>query len=255
MLYLIGLGLSCKGISVEGMEALKGCKKVFLESYTSLLDCSKEELESLLGPFILADRELVEKSAEEILGPAKASDVALLVIGDPLCATTHQDLLTRAEQEGVKVKIIHSASVISAVGITGLQVYKFGKTASIPFPEPNYLPETPYNVLKDNLSVHAHTLFLLDLRPGEDRFMSVQQAIDYLLQVESIRKEGLFTEDTLCVGCARLGQDAFLKAGTAKDLREADFGRPVHCLVVPGKMHFIEEEAIGRLRSGSRSGI
>ena len=34
MLYLIGLGLNEKSISLEGLEAVKKCKKVYLEGYT-----------------------------------------------------------------------------------------------------------------------------------------------------------------------------------------------------------------------------
>ena len=34
MLYLIGLGLNEKGISLEGLEVIKKCRKVYLEEYT-----------------------------------------------------------------------------------------------------------------------------------------------------------------------------------------------------------------------------
>ncbi|KKM86908.1 hypothetical protein LCGC14_1274180 [marine sediment metagenome] len=45
MLYLIGLGLNEKGISLEGLEAVKKCEKVYLESYTAEIPYSKEDLE------------------------------------------------------------------------------------------------------------------------------------------------------------------------------------------------------------------
>jgi len=245
MLYLIGLGLSKKNISLEGLEAVKKCSKVFLETYTSLLDCSIDELQEILGKDITpADRNVVEKQAEMILEPAKQDNVALLVIGDPLCATTHQDLLMRAEKEGIKVKVLHNASVISAVGATGLQVYKFGKTASIPFPEGDYMPETPYNILKDNQSIGAHTLFLLDLRPDENKYMTIKDAIEYLQKIEEKRGEKLISPETKFIGCARLGQDAEIKSGTTVELKQHDFGAPVHCLIIPGNLHFIEEESI-----------
>ena len=55
------------------------------------------------------------------------------MVGDPFCATTHSDLFLRAIKHGIKVKVIHNASIMSAVGITGLQVYLFGPSISIPF--------------------------------------------------------------------------------------------------------------------------
>lgn len=45
---------------------------------------------------IEADRELVESGCEEMLDRAKEQEVSFLVVGDPLCATTHTDLWLRA---------------------------------------------------------------------------------------------------------------------------------------------------------------
>ena len=78
--------------------------------------------------------------------------------------------------------------------------------------------------------------------------MTVGEAIQILLDIEQKRKEKLFTDDTLCIGCARIGAEGqIIIAGKAKDLLTKDFGKPVHCIVVPGKLHFVEEEAIQRL--------
>lgn len=247
-LYIIGIGLCDeKDITVKGLEAVKKCDKVYLESYTSLLQCTIADMEKLYGKkIILADRKLVEQEADKLLDEKK--DVALLVIGDPLSATTHTDLMQRAKEKNIKVEVIFNASVLTAVSLTGLQLYKFGKTTSIPFPEKNFEPETPYDAIKENKGLH--TLILLDLRPGEKRFMTVNQAIEYLLKIEGKRKEKVFTEETLCIGCARLGcADAVIKTGTAKQLLNQDFGKPPHCLIIPGKMHFVEEEIVNSYRT------
>ena len=185
MLYLIGLGLSdAEDITVKGLNAVKECKKLYLECYTSKLSCSKEDLEKLYGKKVeLADRKFVE-SGEQLLKESKKENVALLVIGDPLCATTHWDILQRAEEQKIKTEVIHNASVISAVGATGLQVYKFGKTTSIPFPQEKFEPETFYDVIKENKSIGAHTLVLLDLDPMKDKFMSVNEAIEILRKIK-----------------------------------------------------------------------
>ena len=240
-LYFIGLGLGNeKDISINGLEAIKKCDIVYLENYTSILNCTKEQLEKFYNKkIILARRSLVEADENEIIENAKAKNVAFLVIGDPFAATTHIDLFLRAKKEGIKCHVIHNASIASAVGITGLQVYKFGKITSIPLENENI--EAPYDVLKGNLSLGLHTLFLLDLNPDEETFMSVNDGLRYLLKAELKRNERIFSEKILCVGCARLGSESqVIKAGSAKYLLKFNFGKPVHCLIVPGKLHFME---------------
>jgi diphthine synthase len=191
---------------------------------------------------------MVEKNPEKtILKDAKEKNVAFLVVGDPFGATTHMDLLLRARKAGIKTQIIHNASIISAVGVTGLQGYKFGKTTSIPFPEKGFEPETPYDVIKENQKICLHTLLLLDLRPKENKFMTVNDAISILLKIEMRRNEKVFTNSTFCIGCAKIGSlDQKIKAGKASELLKFNFGPGMHCLIVPGKMHFAEEEAVKR---------
>ena len=250
-LYLIGIGLSDpKDISLKGLEILKKCDKVYLENYTSLLNCSKEELESLYGKQItLADRNLVESKANTILNEASKKEVAFLVIGDAFTATTHIDLMLRAQERGVQVHFIHNASILNAVGITGLSLYKFGKTTSIPFEYENV--ETPYDIIKDNKKINAHTLVLLDLDPVKNKFLKISEAIRYLLKIEVKRGERIFTEKTLCIGCSRIGSSSqIIKFGTAKDLLDIDFKKPPYCLIIPSSLHFMEEEALKRYKIG-----
>ena len=244
-LYFIGLGLNNeKDITINGLEAIKKCDVVYLENYTSFLNCTKEQLEKFYNKkIILARRNIVESDDNEIIENAKTKNVAFLVSGDSLVATTHIDLFLRAKKEGIKCNVVHNASIVSAVAVTGLQVYKFGKTTSIPLENDDI--STPYDVLKNNLSLGLHTLFLLDINPDEEKFLSVNNAIRYLLKVELKKNEKVFYEKTLCVGCARIGSESqIIKAGTAKDLLKFDFGKPVNCLIVPGKLHFVEEEAL-----------
>ena len=238
VLHFIGIGLNDeKDISLKGLEIVKKCDFIYLESYTSKLQCSKSKLEKLYGKkIILADRELVEKKAEDILKNAKKGEVAFLVIGDPMCATTHVDLMLRAKKEGIKVEVVHNASIINAIGVTGLEVYKFGKVTSIPFENENV--KAPYEVLVGNLDKGLHTLFLLDLRPDEDKYLLIKDAIEYLI------KQGVTTE-TKAVACARIGSsDPLIKYGTLVELKEFDYGDAPYCLVIPAKLHFMEEEAL-----------
>jgi diphthine synthase len=130
-----------------------------------------------------------------------------------------------------------------------LQLYKFGKTTSVPFEEGSYQPETPYDVIKDNLSLSYHTLLLLDLRPLENKHMSVADAIRYLLKIELKRNEKIFTEQTPVVGVARLGsKNPTIAYGKARDLLRVQFGDAPHCLIVPGKLHFMEEDFLKQFK-------
>jgi diphthine synthase len=264
-LYIIGIGLSDeKDITVKGLEIVRKSSQVYLESYTAILNCSKEDLERFYGcEVILADREFVEKTPDKMLDKAASADVAFLVVGDPMSATTHTDMVLRAFKKGVGVQIVHNASILTAVGTVGLELYKYGRTTSIVFPEKDWKVETHYDAIKTNIGNGLHTLCLLDIKtsePGkediqkgktdrvlEPRFMTVNQAIQNLLDIEKSRGEGVFTEDTLVVGCARIGSSTqIIKAGTAKELLNTDFGGPLHSLIVPGKLHFMEEEALER---------
>ena len=262
-LNIIGIGLNDeKDITVKGLELVKDSYYIYLENYTSiLLNTSIEKLNAFYGNKVrLASRAMVEGDDNVILEKAKNHNVSLLIVGDPFSATTHVDLMLRAKKDDIKVNIINNASVMNAVGVTGLQLYKFGKTTSIVFPEADWLPETPYDVIKKNKANGLHTLCLLDIKVNEPtkeqlkegkqsdqppRFMNVNKALKTLQQIEDKRKENIITDDLLVVGCARLGSDNhIIKAGPLKEILEFDFGEPLHCLIVPGDLHFMEEEAL-----------
>ncbi|MAG73424.1 diphthine synthase, partial [archaeon] len=180
-----------------------------------------------------------------IVAEAKDKDVAFLVIGDPFSATTHIDLFKLAKEENVAVEVVHNASILNAIGIVGLQLYKYGKTTSIPYLDDHPNLETPYRIVQQNKRIGAHTLLLLDIQTHKDRFMSVTEAIVVLEDIEKRVGEKVITDDLRVVGCARLGTaDFMVKAGPLSEMKKIDFGKPPHCLIIPGKMHFIEEEML-----------
>lgn len=112
----------------------------------------------------MADRDLVEQGADDILNGASTSDVALLVVGDPFGATTHTDLVLRAEEQGIPVKVVHNASILNAVGCCGLQLYSFGETVSIPYWTDSWQPDSFYDKILNNYTNNMHTLCLLGER-------------------------------------------------------------------------------------------
>ena len=246
-LYLIGLGLGDeKDITLRGLEIIKSCDYVYFETYTSLLSSSIEDLETLYGKkLISADRAMTEQGEEHIIELAKNHHVAFLVIGDPFSATTHTEFLKTAFNSGVTVQVVHNASVLGAIGRTGLQLYKFGKTTSIPFIEDVPHLEAPYHIIRENHLLGAHTLCLLDLKPGIGKFMTINSALTILKGIETRLGEGVITDSTPVVGCARLGRDDFMiRWGKLSEIINVDFGAPPHCLIIPGKLHFMEEETL-----------
>ncbi|MBI4151668.1 diphthine synthase [Candidatus Woesearchaeota archaeon] len=249
--YIIGIGLGTeKDITVRGLEAVRRCDTIYFEKYTSLLQCSMSDVEQFYGKKIIpADRVLSEQGADGLIAEAKTKNVAFVVVGDPFSATTHIELFRQALHNGIPVEIINNASVLTAVGITGLQLYKFGKTTSIPFLEDHPHLETPYEVIFENQQRGLHTLCLLDLQPEKQRFMTIPHALEILERIEERKHTKMINDDLLVVGCARLGSSDFcVKAGALREMKHVDFGKPPQCLIIPGKLHFSEEEMLAFFR-------
>ncbi|CAE7930364.1 dph5, partial [Symbiodinium sp. KB8] len=263
VLWMIGLGLGDEGdISVKGLKAVQQSAYIYLEAYTSILPgLDRETLAAAYGvPEILeADRELVESGCEEMLERAKDQEVCFLVVGDPLCATTHTDLWLRARQREIPVRVIHNASVMNAVASCGLQLYRFGETVSIPFWQDGWRPDSWYDKILKNKKAGLHTLCLLDIKVKEQsvenlmrgrkvyeppRFMTVSQALEQLVEVEKAKAEGVSAG--IAFGLARLGrEDQVIRAGPVEQLAEAEFGGPLHSLVIcADDLHELEQEFV-----------
>ena len=76
-------------------------------------------------------------------------------------ATTHTDLVVRAKKLGVDVKVVHNASVMNAIGVCGLQLYRYGETVSLPFFTDTWRPDSFYEKIQRNRKLGLHTLCLL----------------------------------------------------------------------------------------------
>jgi diphthine synthase len=249
MLFFVGLGLyDEKDISLKGLEAVRAADAVYAEFYTSrLMGTSLEKLQSLYGKRVhLLSRPEVEVNPAW-LEEARNKDVAFLVGGDPMVSTTHLDLRLRALEMGIQTKVIHSSSIVTAVsGITGLQNYRFGRSTTVPFPYlargKRIVPETPYLVLKENLARNLHTMLFLDIQ--NERYMTVNEGSELLLEMEA-NSGGAVLPGLLGIGIARAGsEDADVKADLLCRLRDHDFGGPLHIMVVPAKLHFMEAKAL-----------
>lgn len=251
MLTFIGLGLfDEKDLSLKGLEAIREADVIYAEFYTSrLMGSSIEKMESLYDKkVIVLSREDVEQHPKEnVLKDAADKKVVFLTGGDAMVATTHVDLRLRARRMGIQTRIIHNASIQSAVcGLTGLQNYRFGKSATIAFPYKDIISETPYDTIKMNRANGLHTLLFLDI-DREKGYMTVNKGIELLLKAEEKRRENIVT-GMLCVGIARAGSpEPCVRAGRIESLVSFDFGGPLHIMVVPAELHFLEEEALQEL--------
>lgn len=221
---------------------------------------------------------MVESSSDEILEGADTLDIAFLVVGDPFgyfpcfrqlsrvlirmySATTHTDLVLRAQELSIPTKSIPNASILNAVGATGLQLYNFGQTVSIVFFTDTWKPASFYDRIRENASIGLHTLLLLDIKIKEQslenmargrkiyeppRYMTVAQCAQQLLEIEADKQESICSEDSLAIGCARVGaDDQNFACGTLKELCDVDVGPPLHSVVLIGKRaHELERDYI-----------
>ena len=239
MLYLIGLGLNVDGISKYGLEIVQRCKKIYLENYTVDFPYNKEELEHILKKKIgFADRNFVESFG--MVDEAKKMDVALLVYGSPLTATTHISLMQEAKKCGIRYKIICNASILDAVAETGLQLYKFGKTASMPKwdKEKNFTPDSFMEIVQDNNSMKAHSLILIDIG------LDISDALNQL----SISAEKHNIKLKKMIVCSRLGtKNKKIIWDYAENLTEFEHLKKPYCIIIPSKLHFLEKEFLESL--------
>lgn len=251
MLSFIGLGLfDEKDISIKGLEEIKNSDRIFAEFYTAkLVGTTIEKLEKTYGKKItVLNREETEKG-DIILDSAKKEKTAFIVAGDSMTATTHFDLRIRAIKKGIKTKIIHGSSVITAVsGLLGLQNYKFGRTTTLCYPEKNFFPTSPYDVIFKNKKIGLHTLVLLDIKQDQNRYMTANEGLNLLLKMEEKHKKNLITNKTVACVVARAGSDnVTVKADAIKNLIDLDFKEPLHTIVIPGDLHFMEIDSLKTL--------
>jgi diphthine synthase len=231
MLYLIGLGLNDENdLTLKAIEIAKKCD-CYCELYTSIWNGSLENLKNLIGKEIkVLRRKDLEEGQEIFIENARKNDIVLFVPGDPLIATTHIDLVYEAKRRKIPVKIIHNASIFSAIGETGLQIYKFGKAATVPM---NGKLENVKTTVKNNKKLGLHTLLLLDIDIENNINMTVPEALKMLFKTKIIKE---FDE---IVVFSKSGEEIFFNI--AKEFLNKKIDLPA-VLVIPGKLHFREKD-------------
>jgi diphthine synthase len=247
-LIFVGLGLgSVEDMSLKALNALRSCDLIYGEFYTSkLIESSLKDLERSIGRPIVALRRVDVEEGDAMIEASRDKKVAFITAGDTMAATTHVDIRIRAEEEGVRTRLVHGTSIFSAApSALGLQPYKFGRTVTLPFPEPGFIPSSPYDRILENKERGLHTLVLLDIKEEEGRYMSSQQAVGWLMEAEQRIGSGLIKDDTIICAAARVGaSDERVAANYPRAMADLDLGAPLHTLVVPGKLHFMEAMAL-----------
>lgn len=225
---LIGSGISFD-LTLEGLESLRSCDEAYIERYTNPIEDSKlASLEGMIGKRInVLERGQVESSF--LVEKAREADIALIASGDPLTATTHISLLIDAREKGVQVRIIHNSSIYSAAPArAGLQIYRFGKTASLVNPRENYKPTSSLDIIRKNQELDMHSLVLLDTEPEP---MEAYAALEMLKEFD------------FAVVISRLGEpDEKITYGRISELKNKGLGRTPFCVIIPAALHVLEEE-------------
>lgn len=184
-LLLIGIGPGDVALATsEALEAAKMADYRRYEAYTALWPEEQlANLEKAVGKITRVMRPEVE-SPDELFALARDNLVALLIVGDPLQATTHVDLQLQAEEAGIYCRTIHGISITGLVtGAIGLSNYKFGRQTTLTYPYSGWIATSPLEVIALNTALGQHTLALLDLDPtgagtGQQKPMKPNDAVN-----------------------------------------------------------------------------
>lgn len=274
-LILIGMGLSgINGMTSDAINAAKNADFRFYESYTALWnDDALDELRNEIGDITTVMRPEIEMP-EKILSLAKEYSVAVLVVGDPLQATTHVDLQLQAIENGVDCRVVHGISITGLVtGAVGLSNYKFGRQTTLTYPYNGWIATSPLEVIAMNKVQNLHTLVLLDLDPtgegvGQQKPMQPQDAkhsIELMaeklgstirdfatdsildsLKIEACNQICKNIGDMPVVLCTDMGGENQTITYTDVDGLESCQNGGLHCIIVPANLSDVEETSLSR---------
>jgi diphthine synthase len=250
MIYLIGIGLKPKQLTLEAIEVLNKADQIYLEGYTSKYsEGMLKELQEIIGKkFKLLGRQEIEENFESALLGAKKNHIALMIFGNALTATTHIQILLDAKQKGIKYKVIPGISITNTIAESGLDEYKFGRTITICYHEKNYEPETFYEQIKENQKLGLHTICLLDIKKDEkpERMMNSKEAIKILEKIENKKNEKKNWEYIALLGMGSEKQKIINGKKQIFENKEVEEIFP-QTLLIPGKMNEKEKEVLEKL--------
>jgi diphthine synthase len=275
-LLLVGMGPGrISSMTIEAKNAAKSADFRRYEAYTALWPADElVKLEEDIGDIKMVMRPEVE-SPTELLDLAKTHLVALLIVGDPLQATTHVDIQLQALEAGINCIVFHGISITTLVtGAVGLSNYRFGRQTTITYPYGGWVATSPLEVIAANIFQNQHTLALLDLDPtgaGTGKQIPMQPSdayvsLDLMKEKLSSNISGMPEDNTIdsmkklafeefadkdlnsikVVLCADMGtKDEKITYTTVGNLKNIDGGR-LNCLIFPAITSEVEEKALLR---------
>ncbi len=246
MLNIIGIGLrGMKSLTLEQFDILRNSDIIYFENYTSI---SPDNTPIFLGKIINkdiieADRNLIENS-NEIIENSYNKIVSLIVTGDALSATTHNEIREEAIKNNIDVKIYENASIITAfVSKTGLFNYKFGQIVSIPYISEKFFPLSVYDKIYINYKNKMHTLLLLDLK--DNKTMDPYQGIEILKEMENKKNKNLINDDTKIIIGIKIAtnEEKIIYTDVKKAIEDKISGSPAS-IILPSELNEKEKEFI-----------
>ncbi len=234
MIHLIGLGLDDKELTEKSLEALKKSDIAYAEFYTNTKTIDLDRLEEKTGTEISSvERQDVEQK-DIIIEEGKEKEVAFLVSGDPLTATTHYDIKQRAEKEDIKINTYHAPSILTSISETGLNIYKFGRTVTLP---KHAEPESIIRQIRDNYSIGLHTLVLLDINFPAPKAARKLIKMDPDLEEKNVMVLERANNSTQQINYLKL-----------KELEKESLGETPHCIIFVGETSHKEEENLSQFK-------
>lgn len=268
MLYIVGIGINeFDSIGIGSLEIIINSDIVYIERFTSyisdefymkiksyietkkILKNNKTEIKFVKRWFIEDGREIIENSSNK--------EVCILIYGDPLIATTYNELILRAKKNSVEYKVVHSSSgITSLIGNSGLQHYKFGKMVTMMRDPMSSV--TVYNTIYENMCLGLHTLILTEynndghIKDNESNnqpfFLSPIKAIDLLIEREKELNLINLSGETFVVIASKIGQlNESIISGKVKSLTKLTFEDGPNSIIFPGSLHFTEIEFLKNL--------
>ena len=246
MLFLVGLGLSENDIPVGALDACKQCE-LYIDRFTTLIpERTLNRIGEITGKQITElTRQDMEEDADKIVKRALTRDIAILVGGDPLMATTHKLLFVEAAKHGVKTAVLHANSIITtAIGESGLDFYRFGGACTIPKWSAHYKPVSFYKKIEANLTNNMHSMLLLDYDAKKMETLGIPEAIEILENADAQYKKGIITNMTKIIILHNMQLDGKKVITTtiedAKRIKE----NGVNIIILPAELTEIERETI-----------
>lgn len=250
MLYLVGIGLTKSDLPAGALDVCKKCD-LYADRYTTYVtDERLEQISYLTNKKVKTlDRSGMEEKISKILNEAKEKDVAILIGGDPLIATTHKIIFIAAKRAKVPVRVLHAASMLTVLlGESGLDFYRFGQICTISRWTEHYMPISFYETIQKNAKNNLHSIVLLDYDISNNSSLELPEAIKILEKAEESYHGGIAKEDTKIMVMHKVTfPDEKKVLITIKEAKSMILNEGPTSIIIPAKLSDIEKEIVDTL--------